>query len=150
MIDLSRRALGRRGTLWLLGLAVLPATAFAQAPPKRERQVFALDAYEDVKAGRTVLIDTREDYEKVTGAPEGVGASIPYFMDGRQDGPFVADVLRALGGRKEASVTLICQIGIRSEQALRVLERNGFTNAHVVINGFQAWSDFDVPRKPAK
>ncbi len=142
---------GRRTILMCLSSCLLALPALAQqSVAKRDREVFAPDAHEDAKGGRTLLVDTREVYEKVSGSPDGVGAEITYFMDGRQDTRFVADVLRVPGGKRDASVTLICQAGIRSAQALGVLERNGFSNAHVVINGFQGWTDLDVPRKLGK
>jgi rhodanese-related sulfurtransferase len=114
------------------------------------RSVPAPDAYADIQHGQTVFIDTRSAAEKSAGSPAGVTAEITYPMDSSQDERFIADVLKATGGRRDVSVTLICTSGVRSAQAQAVLERNGFTRARSIDGGFGGWQRSGLPHSTAK
>ena len=141
----------------LLALLLFTAPALAQqsspAPVPSGPQshpIEAGDAFTKLKSRLTVLIDTREDYEKEAGVPEGVDLASVYPMNGSRDAQFIADVLKAAGGRKDADITLICTTGIRSAAAERLLAANGFTNAHTIVGGFTGWSAAGLPKSMPK
>src|SRR5689334_2660045 len=61
-----------RVALWSLTLLLLAVLA----PPLASagEAIAAADAYAAAESGRTLLVDTREAYEKAAGSPAGVGA----------------------------------------------------------------------------
>jgi rhodanese-related sulfurtransferase len=142
-------------TLVLVGLCALAACA--GEPPKTAGDaesvgtaaptIFAPDALTAVREGRTFLIDVREDHELRSGIPDAPHIKITYFVDGAGDRVFAQQVLRAVDGKRDASITLLCEIGVRSERAREFLRLNGFSDVKSIVNGFQSWLDFDVPHK---
>ena len=143
--------LPRRTAIAALALSfALPALAQQSRPTPsgpQSKPVTASEAYSRIRAGQTFFIDTREEVEKSAGVPDGVNAEIVYRMSGAEDQKFIADVLRAAGGKHDADITLICTSGIRSAAAQKTLEDAGFTNAHIITGGFQAWLAANLPRK---
>ncbi len=112
--------------------------------------ISASDAYQAASSGRTLLIDTREAYEKRSGSPAGVGAEITYLMGGDSDAGFIRDMLKLVAGKRDASITLICQAGVRSAAAQRVLERDGFNNVRSVAGGYSAWRERHLPSQTSQ
>ena len=146
------RGLWRVGALIVL-LATWSLVAVAQQAPSAAiapHLVSASEAYEATKSGKTILIDTRESYEKRSGSPAGVGGEITYWMSGAHDADFVHAVSVLMHGRTDQSVTLICQAGVRSAAAARVLARSGFTHVQTVAGGYDAWRDEQVPSQGAR
>lgn len=101
-------------------------------------------AFEQVEQHRALLLDVRKRYER-KGSPVGLCAHITFFMDGTRDEEFVADVLAAVDGNRNAAIILISKAGVRSAKAQSVLAANGFPNATSIDGGFQAWVASDLP-----
>jgi rhodanese-related sulfurtransferase len=131
-------------------LALVVAACASPAPPPAEPTLFAVEAVDVVRAGGALLIDVREEHEKrASGVPDVPHVELPYLLDHGDDAGFAARVERALAGRRDRPVILICQVGMRSERAREVLAERGFTRVRTVVSGFQSWVDFDLPRKAA-
>ena len=113
-------------------------------------EVAAADAYQAAKRGETLLVDTREAYEKRSGSPAGVGGEVTYLMGGNGDAGFVRRMLKLVDGKRDADVTLICQAGVRSAAAASVLARNGFSKVHTVSGGYDHWREQNLPSQPPK
>ncbi len=130
-------------------LLAWPAAAEVLSPDKAEARV---------EAGRLTIIDVRLQYEwAATGLPAGaVGVSLqsPQTMAPRAE--FVADVLRALDGRRDASVALICSGGVRSAYAAAELEQAGFSHVYDISEGVSGgahgpgWLQRHLPTEPCK
>jgi rhodanese-related sulfurtransferase len=127
----------------------MPAMA-QSAATTNAATVSPAEAYAAVKSGRTLLIDTRESYEKSAGAPAGVGADVAYRMGGGDDAAFVNRVLKLVDGKRDADITLICRSGVRSAAAERVLQNNGFTSVRSIAGGYNGWREQHLPSRPAK
>jgi cysteine desulfurase/selenocysteine lyase len=141
--------------LVLIALQCSAPVACAQAlpgiaSPAAGGTISAIEAYQAAKSGRTLFVDTREAYEKRSGSPAGVGAEITYLMGGSGDSGFVRAMLKLVDGRRDADITLICQAGVRSAAAERVLESNGFTKVRSVAGGYESWREQQLPSKPLK
>ncbi|MEO5702222.1 MAG: rhodanese-like domain-containing protein [Casimicrobiaceae bacterium] len=130
--------------------AAIPIVEAAQVtPPVRSRpEIFPSDAWELVASDRATLIDVRSSEERKQGSPRLVKATILYPMDGHGDDEFVRAVAMQIRDDRNAPLILICAAGPRSVAAQRVLEGRGYTNVRTVFNGFQGWSDMDMPREP--
>ncbi len=84
-------------------------------------------AWARVTAGEMTLIDVRSPAEwRATGVPRG--AKTVTIHDPKGMAGFVKAVARALNGRKNEPVALICARGSRSSRAERALRAAGFTN----------------------
>ncbi|MEP7206960.1 MAG: rhodanese-like domain-containing protein [Casimicrobiaceae bacterium] len=125
------------------------AQAAQAAPPiSSGREIFPTDAWELVASDRATLIDVRSSEERREGSPRGVKAKILYPMDGHGDDEFVQAIAVQVRNDRNAPLILICAAGPRSAAAQRVLVARGYTNVRTVLNGFQGWSDLDMPREP--
>jgi rhodanese-related sulfurtransferase len=148
--DRHRRELEMRvfASLMVLLLA-WPASAEVLSPDKAEARA---------EAGKLTIVDVRlPDEWAATGLPAGaVGVSLqnPRTMEPRPD--FVASVLRALGGRQDAPVALICAGGARSAFAAKELEQAGFTQVYDISEGVSGgpngpgWLQCHLPTEPCK
>ena len=148
----ARREWRRRGLLLVIALFAMPMPAMAQsaAATRNGGSISPTEAYAAVKGGKTLLIDTREAYEKRSGSPAGVGAEVTYHMGGRRDADFVRDVLKLVDGKRDARITLVCQAGVRSAAAEQVLQKNGFTGVQSIAGGYDGWREQHLPSQPAK
>jgi rhodanese-related sulfurtransferase len=66
-------------------------------------------------------------------------------MNGSGDAAFVRSVLKLANGKHDADITLICQAGVRSAAAEKVLESNGFTKVRTVVGGYNRWREQQLP-----
>lgn len=84
--------------------------------------------------GRRTLIDVRHVTDwRQTGIPAGAKEISGQDRSGLAG--FVAKVLKAVGGDKEAPISLICAGGLRSVKAANVRVLPGFKNIHDVREG---------------
>lgn len=98
-------------------------------------------AHRDAVSGAVMLIDVRSPKEwRQTGIPQGAKAISMHGPDG-MDG-FVARVTKAVNGRKDTPVALICARGVRSTRAGWALSGAGFTRVLNVREGVNGnWVD---------
>jgi rhodanese-related sulfurtransferase len=134
----------------LLLAPLLPATA--DGPVVIE----APQALAAATAGEITLIDVRSPAEwRATGLPRGaksVTIHDPRGLDG-----FVAAATRAVGGKKDQPVALICATGRRSSRAADALREAGFTSVLNVREGMQGnsvdgpgWLSRNLPVEPCR
>jgi rhodanese-related sulfurtransferase len=94
----------------------------------------ATRALAGVKAGEMTLIDVRSPAEwRQTGVP--LGAKTVTIHDPQGMAGFVTAATRAVNGRKDKPVALICARGSRSSRAARALRAAGFSNIFNVREG---------------
>lgn len=88
------------------------------------------------REGRLLLVDIRTPAEWAqTGVPAGA-ALVPLTEGPQRLRPdFVADLERALGGRRDRPVALVCRSGGRTAAARRLLLAEGFTRVLDVAEG---------------
>jgi len=138
------------GALCAPSLAHPQTISSAASPTETERatapaaSISPAAAFEQVERHRALLLDVRKRYER-KGSPVGLCAHITFFMDGTRDEEFVADVLAAVDGNRNAAIILISKAGVRSAKAQSVLAANGFPNVTSIDGGFQAWVASDLP-----
>lgn len=109
-----------------------------------------------VSAGEMVLMDVRSPQEwRETGLPKGAKAVTIHGPDGMKG--FVADATRAVKGRKDQPIALICARGWRSYRAANALREAGFTKIINVREGMlgnpfdgPGWLDRKLPVEPCK
>jgi len=109
-----------------------------------------------VKAGEITLMDVRSPAEwRETGLPEGAKAITIHGPDGMAG--FVADATKAVNGKKDQPVALICARGWRSWRAANALREAGFTKIINVREGMlgnsldgPGWLDRKLPTEPCK
>jgi rhodanese-related sulfurtransferase len=148
-VDRARTSLPR--TILLLGsiaIAVPACTGDASAPMDDARSsstITAVAAYTAVMHGDTELIDIREPNEIRQGAPDRAASHITYRLDRSRDARFVDEIVHETGGRRSASITLICATGVRSAAARDLLLQHGFTNVKSLDGGFRAWRAARLP-----
>lgn len=93
-------------------------------------------AAELARAGRLVLVDIRTPAEWAqTGVPAGAALAPLTEAPQRLRPEFPADVERALGGRRDRPVALICRSGGRTAVARRLLLAEGFARVLDVAEG---------------
>ncbi|WP_127474794.1 rhodanese-like domain-containing protein [Sulfurivermis fontis] len=113
---------------WLLALWLplqsLAAGAVLSAP----------EALAAMEAGRLTLVDIRTPPEwRQTGVARGASRLDMRHPQGGQG--FVNDLLKMVGGDKNAPIGLICRTGNRTTQVQKFLEAQGFTNIYNVKEG---------------
>lgn len=110
-------------------LALLPA-----GPALAVTDLPAPEAYSAVEAGQLTLVDIRTPPEwRETGVAKGV-KRLDMLHPGGAPG-FVADLLKQVGGDRNAPIALICRTGNRTTQVARYLEAQGFTRIFNVREG---------------
>jgi len=121
----------------------------ALAGPK----ISAAEAYEQLRAGKVVLIDVRSPEEwRETGLPAGAKAVTIHNPGGMA--AFLDQVLEAVDGDRERPIALICASGVRSSRAQRYLLTHGFSNVANVSEGMAGhllapgWVARGLPTKP--
>ena len=115
-----------------------------ERPASPAGSISAAAAFEQVQQHHAYLLDVRKRYER-KGSPVGLCAHITFFMDGTRDEDFVADVLAAVDGNRDAAIILISKAGVRSQKAQSVLAANGFPHVTSIDGGFQAWVASNLP-----
>ncbi len=109
-------------------------------------------------AGALTIIDVRLPQEwAATGVPAGaVGISLQSSQTLRVRPDFVEDVQRALGGRQDTPVALICAAGTRSAVAAELLAAAGFTQVYDISEGVSGgangpgWLERHLPTEPCR
>lgn len=107
-----------------------------------------------VLAGEMTLMDVRSPTEwRETGMPKGAKAITIHGPDGMAG--FVADATKAVKGRKDQPIALICARGWRSMRAASALREAGFTKIINVREGMlgnpydgPGWLDRKLPTEP--
>jgi rhodanese-related sulfurtransferase len=133
----------------ILLLLAWPAAAEVLTPDAAEARAVA---------GALTIVDVRLPQEwAATGLPAGaVGVSLQDPATLRVRAGFVQDVERALGGRRDAPVALICAAGSRSAVATELLAEAGFTQVYDISEGVTGgangpgWLQRHLPTKPCK
>ena len=144
------RAMGRLALLLALLFAVAPGTAGAGSVIDSEA------ALAGVQAGDMTLIDVRSPQEwRETGVPQGAKTVTIHDPNGMAG--FVAAATRAMKGKKDQPVALICARGWRSFRAANALRDAGFTNIMNVREGMlgnivdgPGWLDRNLPVERCK
>jgi rhodanese-related sulfurtransferase len=112
---------------------ILLLAAFV-ALPAAAQQLNAPEAFEAARSGKLRIIDIRTPPEwKQTGVAQG--AALIDMLHPQGPTGFVSEVLRQVGGDKNAPIALICRTGNRTSQVLRYLRAQGFTNASHIPEG---------------
>jgi rhodanese-related sulfurtransferase len=136
----------------LLALAFVAPTAGAGG----SSVIASAEALAGVRAGEMTLIDVRSPEEwRETGVPRGA-KTIAIHGPGGMAG-FVAAATRALDGKKDKTVALICARGWRSHRAANALREAGFTSVLNVREGMlgnpfdgSGWLSRRLPVEPCK
>lgn len=136
--------------LLALWFAVAPGPAFAGSVIDSQK------ALAGVKAGEMTLIDVRSPQEwRETGVPQGARTVTIHNPDGMAG--FVAAATRAVGGKKDQPIALICARGWRSYRAASALRDAGFTKIINVREGMlgnpldgPGWLDRKLPVERCK
>ncbi|WP_027417325.1 rhodanese-like domain-containing protein [Aneurinibacillus terranovensis] len=115
-------------TIVLLVLIVV-FVIFRLMPPRGIKSISAGELQEAMKEPKgKQLIDVREPQEYRGGHIQGA-RNIP-----------IGQVQSAASGiPKDKDTYLICQSGLRSAQAARILKKKGFTNLYNVSGGMKQW-----------
>lgn len=114
-----------RFILLLFAFLALPAAA---------QQLSAPEAWEAARAGKLTIIDIRTPPEwKQTRVAQG--AKLIDMLHPQGATGFMNEVLRQVGGDKNAPIALICRTGNRTSQVLRYLRAQGFNNAVHIPEG---------------
>lgn len=104
------------------------------ALPAAAQQIGAPEAFEAARAGKLTIIDIRTPPEwKQTGVAQG--AKLIDMLHPQGATGFMNEVLRQVGGDKNAPIALICRTGNRTTQVLRYLRAQGFNNAVHIPEG---------------
>jgi rhodanese-related sulfurtransferase len=134
--------------LFILLFALLSLPAAAQ-------QLSAPEAYEAARTGKLTIIDIRTPPEwKQTRVAQG--AKLIDMLHPQGPTGFVNEVLRQVGGDKNAPIALICRTGNRTSQVLRYLRAQGFNNAVHIPEGMAGsgfgpgWLARGLPTEPCK
>jgi rhodanese-related sulfurtransferase len=132
-----RRADGNQGGRLRRLVAVVSALAWLATVPavgSASTILSAPEAHVRAAAGDLVLIDIRTPEEwRETGVARGA-----LRIDMRHPGGprgFADEVLRRVGGDRNASIGLICRTGNRTTQVQRALQDLGFTRVYNVKEG---------------
>lgn len=114
----------------LASLVALAAAAFAETAAET-RDISAPAAFQRAQDEDLVIVDVRTPREwRETGLPRGaVQATL-------QDEDFIAQVLAAVKGDKDAPVALTCRTGRRSARAAKALEAAGFSDLYNIREGW--------------
>jgi rhodanese-related sulfurtransferase len=104
------------------------------ALPAAAQQMSAPEAFEAARAGKLKIIDIRTPPEwKQTGVAKD--AALIDMLHPQGPTGFMNEVLRQVGGDRNAPIALICRTGNRTAQVLRYLRAQGFTNAVHIPEG---------------
>ncbi|MBT5047595.1 MAG: rhodanese-like domain-containing protein [Rhodospirillaceae bacterium] len=109
-----------------------------------------------IKTGEMTLMDIRSPQEwRQTGLPKGAMAITMHGPGGMAG--FVANATKAVKGRKNQPIALICARGWRSWRAANALRSAGFTEVINVREGMlgnpldgPGWLDRKLPTEPCK
>jgi rhodanese-related sulfurtransferase len=133
-------------TIALLALLSIGCSADSSGPT-----LTAPEALAKSRAGALTLIDIRTPREwRQTGIAEG---ALPIDMTSRT---FLADLLRAVEGDKDAPIAIICRTGNRTTSTQRALMERGFGNVYNVKEGMAGsvagpgWLRRGLPVEPCR
>lgn len=116
--------------LLLAVLLVLPLNAFAVG----EVLVSPPEAWAEAEKGNLLIIDVRTPPEWAwTSVPKTAGRANWWQVSGSSG--FLKDVLALTGGDRNRPIALICARGVRSSEATRFLQSQGFTNVRDIGEG---------------
>lgn len=135
-------------------LAMLAVAAQAWAGPDARGRIGVDEARDLSASGETTIVDVRTPGEwRQTGLAAG---ALPITMHD-PGGPraFLANVLDALNGDRDAPVALICATGVRSAAMRRFLTAQGFTRVYDITEGMlgrsraePGWIASGLPTQP--
>jgi len=115
-------------------ILLLTALSTLIALPAAAQQISAPEAWEAARAGKLTIIDIRTPPEwKQTRVAEG--AKLIDMLHPQGPTGFMNEVLRQVGGDRNAPIALICRTGNRTSQVLRYLHAQGFSNAVHIPEG---------------
>ena len=125
-VSLLRRTLLCGAAALLLPLPVLAQQSAPELTPA--------EASARAKAGAVTLIDVRTPEEwRDTGVAPGATRINIYHPEGPEG--FAREVIKRVGGDRNAPIALVCRSGNRSGQAQRILAGQGFTQVYNVREG---------------
>ena len=102
----------------------------------RTKEVGAAAAVHLINRRDAVIVDVREPNEFKTGR-------IPNSRNLTLDK--IADGAKGLEKFKSKPILVVCQTGARSAQAVRNLEKQGFTEVVALAGGINAWQQAQMP-----
>lgn len=134
------------GATWM---TLAPVSFWAMLTPEYTGTELSVnDAYTRAAEGDIILIDIRRPDEwKKTGVGEGAQP-----LDMRRD-DFVEELIRIVGGDRDAKIALICARGVRSAKMGKRLSAAGFTRIIDVPEGMlgsragPGWLASDLPTR---
>ncbi|BAL26191.1 rhodanese-like domain-containing protein [Azoarcus sp. KH32C] len=121
----------RRSFLCAAAVLLLPLPALAQ---EAVLELTPAEAGARAKAGEVTLIDVRtpEEWRETGVAPNATRINL-YHPEGPEG--FAREVLKRVGGNRNAPIALVCRTGNRSGQAQRILGALGFSRVYNVREG---------------
>lgn len=129
---------------YMLALALAVVTylliqEFFDSAFKKFGFVSPLSAVTKMNESNTVVIDVRENDEFNKGHIEGA-INLPLSK--------IKDHTTSLDAYKDNQVLVVCQEGMRSSSAGKIITKAGLKNVFVVTGGMQAWQeDYKLPIK---
>ncbi|HNH36420.1 MAG TPA: rhodanese-like domain-containing protein [Rhodocyclaceae bacterium] len=115
-------------------LAALAGALLLSAPARAVTDIAAPEAFAAAESGQMTLVDIRTPPEwRETGVGKGVRRLDMLHPGGAQG--FMADLLKQVGGDRNAPIALICRTGNRTTQVARYLEAQGFTRIYNIKEG---------------
>jgi len=126
-------------SLLFIGLVIiivlLLQTVFADAT-RKYKLISAPEAISLINRENAVVIDTRNQTEFNSGhISDAILIPLPDIKDS-------ADKLKKYEGRP---LLFYCKSGMRSDEACKILNKQGFKNVFALGGGMQAWQDANMP-----
>jgi len=126
-------------SLLFIGLVIiivlLLQTVFADAT-RKYKLISAPEAISLINRENAVVIDTRNQTEFNSGhISDAILIPLPDIKDS-------ADKLKKYEGRP---LLFYCKSGMRSDEACKILNKQGFKNVFALSGGVQSWQDANMP-----
>lgn len=97
-------------------------------------------AHEGVRASNTIIIDVRNPDEwDSTGTPKGA------HRFSMQDATFADKVKTVMREQPNSEIVLSCKSGMRSNMAIKMLNKAGLNNLKSLDGGIEGWNHEDLP-----
>lgn len=126
--------------LKMLAVIVFVSAGAGQAA-QAASEIKATDAWRQAQAGKLTIVDVRSPGEwRETGVAKGawkVTIHGPQKMEG-----FLKEIIARTNGDRSRRIALICATGVRSDYALRYLQKNGYKNVTHIAEGMMGRSAF--------
>jgi rhodanese-related sulfurtransferase len=126
--------------IWLIIAAVVSGTLFILPTItklfSRGKEVGTAGAVHLINRRDAVIVDVREPNEFKAGRiPNARNVTLAKIEEGA----------KGLEKLKSKPILLVCQTGARSGQALRTLQKQGFTDVVALAGGMNAWQQAQMP-----